>query len=192
MSDPFTTVIQILGYTRITWRICGICIFLLSITLEYDKLSQNIEAYSNKHYIISHDFVGQDFWQGSAGWFFCSMWTSGVTHWFLAGGWSQPGGSKTAPPSCLANWMNVNLVQLGPSRSPCSHSISPRGPGLPETKPRPGTGIASPHCSEQPWPDFKGRRNRPYLSMGEMSKNLWPSFIYYNANARVLLPEILI
>ena len=43
MSDSFATMNQILGYTRITWRLCDICIFLLSVYL-YDKLSQNIEA----------------------------------------------------------------------------------------------------------------------------------------------------
>ena len=86
---------------------------------------------------------------------------------------------------------DCKLGQPGFSLSPCIHKVSPHGPGLPETKARPGTGIASLHCSKPALANFKARRHKPHLLMGEMSKNLWPSFLYYNANTRVLLPEIL-
>lgn len=79
-----------------------------------------------------------------------------VFSWWLV----SPGGSKIAPPSCLANWMSINLVQLGPSRSPCSHSISPHGPGLPETKPRPGTGIAITSLFRAAMARFQGEKKQ--------------------------------
>ena len=87
---------------------------------------------------------------------------------------------------------DCNLGQPGFPLSPCSHKVSPHSPGLPETKARPGTDRLSPHRSEQPWVDFKGRRNKSHFLMAEMSKNLWPSFIHHYVKARILLPESLI
>ena len=87
--------------------------------------------------------------------------------------------------------MTLKLAQPGSSCTPYNRRAFPHGPGLPETKAGPGTGIASLHCSKPALANFKARRHKPHLLMGEMSKNLWPSFLYYNANTRVLLPEIL-
>ena len=87
----------------------------------------------------------------------------------------------------MQSWLSWTLLPLH-----VLSGLSPHGPDLPETTARPGMGMVSLHCSEQPWANFKRRRTRPHLLTGEMSKNLWPSFIHYNANATVTLSEILI
>lgn len=165
---------------------------MTSVYPYYLSIWQTIPKHRGKHFIIFHDFVGQEFWQGSTGLFFCSMWSSWVTHWFL-NAWSHLDDLRQLHPHA---WQigedDCKLGQPGFSLSPCSHKVSPHGPGLPETKARPGTDRLSPHCSEQPWVDFKGRRNKSHFLMGEMSKNLWPCFIHHNLKARFLLPESLI
>lgn len=122
--------------------------------------------------------MGQGFWEGSA----CNSsapWEglgSPIGFQLIAGlTW------RVRDMSGKLEGMTVKLVLLGASPSPCSLMVSPRGPGFPETKARPGTGIVSLHHSKKPWANVAKRRSRLLLLMGQMPKNVWPSFIHYNA-----------
>lgn len=52
----------------------------------HKKLPQNLAAKNNHHFILSHDFVGQEFRWGLLGDYFALCDINWVPPWYLAGG----------------------------------------------------------------------------------------------------------
>lgn len=168
MSAPFTTLTQILGHTRITWRICYICIFLLSGSPNLERLKAT----------PFYDAVDQEFWQGTAGWFFCSKWLR--------------------PPSCgcqlvpglmwrvqvvsgklegrLSSWLGWALLPL--------HVVLESLHEVQGSEPRLGLDLTKYHFNLQSshGPISRVKEADP-TSWWEKCQTAWPSFTHSNGNA---------